>query len=461
MRMHALSRNFLWAVLLLPLFAGDLARAQVRPESFADLAERLKPTVVNIQVTSVERRSRFFRSPFGGGEGDPFEEFFKRFFGEEGPREFRRQGLGSGFVISSDGYIVTNNHVVENAAEIKVVMADKKQYRAKLIGSDKKTDIALLKVEPEGSLPAAHFGDSDALRVGDWVIAIGNPFGFGHTVTAGIVSAKGRIIGAGPYDDFIQTDASINPGNSGGPLFNLRGEVVGINTAIVALAQGIGFAIPMNMARRLIEQLRESGTVKRGFMGVVLQDLTPELAKQFGLKEPKGALVADVEEGSPADKGGLRRGDIVLEFEGKAVEDRHDLARMVAATEVGKVARLRVRRGADLHELKVQVTRFPEERLTSAREVEKTLGLTVQDLTPELAKRLDVPTDSGVLVSAVEPQSPAARAGIRRGDLILEVNRRPVQSVDAFTKAFSRGKEDHLVLIQRGRNKIYLVLPAA
>ena len=466
MRMRLLPGNFRCAVLLLSLWAGGLAfaalaSAQARPDSFADLAERLKPTVVNIQVTSTERRSRFFRSPFGGGEGDPFEEFFRRFFGEEGPREFRRQAQGSGFIISPDGYIVTNNHVVEKATEVKVVLADKKEYRAKVIGRDKKTDIALLKVEVEGSLPTVQLGDSDALRVGDWVLAIGNPFGFGHTVTAGIVSAKVRTIGAGPYDDFIQTDASINPGNSGGPLFNLRGEVIGINTAIVATGQGIGFAIPMNMARRLIEQLRERGTVTRGFLGVMLQDLTPDLAKQFGLKEAKGALVADVEEGSPAEKGGLRRGDIVLEFEGRTVEDRHDLARMVAATEVGKVVRLKVRRGSDMQEIQVQVSRFPEERLASPGEVERTLGLTVQELTPELAKRLEVPVRSGVLVSSVELESPAARAGIRRGDLILEVNRRPVQDVEGFTRALSRGKEDRLVLIQRGGSKIYLVLPAA
>ncbi len=464
------TRGFLYAVFLFfasglawtPSPLADIAVAQTRPDSFAELAEQLKPTVVNIQVTTLERRRLPFRSPFEGRERDPFEEFFRRFFGDEPPREFRRQGQGSGFIISPDGFIVTNNHVVGRATEIKVVLADKKEYKAELIGTDERTDLALLKIEPDDSLPIAELGDSDVLRVGDWVLAIGNPFGFGHTVTSGIVSAKGRVIGAGPYDDFIQTDASINPGNSGGPLFNLDGEVVGINTAIVPTGQGIGFSIPANMARNVIDQLRESGMVERGFLGVVIQDVTPELARQFDLEEPKGVLVSDVGEGGPAEEAGLQSGDVILEFDGKSVEDRRDLARMVAGTEAGKMVRLKILRDSATQEVKVKLSRLEEEeRVASSEDVKETLGLTVQNLTPELAERLDVPPRSGVLVSSVEPGSSAARAGIRRGDLILEVNRRQVQDVEGFTRALSQDKEDHLVLIQRGGNKVYRVLPSA
>jgi len=271
---------------------------RIQAPNFADLAEHLKPAVVNISTTQVvkgQRRAapRFpFPSPFG--ERDPFEEFFERFFGGEGPqREMRRRSLGSGFIVNKDGYIVTNNHVVENASDIKVSLSDKEEFDAKVVGRDPKTDVALIKIDAKKDLPATSLGDSGKLRVGEWVVAIGNPFGLGNTVTVGIVSAKGRIIGAGPYDDFIQTDASINPGNSGGPLFNLHGEVVGINTAIVASGQGIGFAIPINVAKDLLIQLREKGKVTRGWLGVQVQRVTPELAKSFGLDRERGALVAD------------------------------------------------------------------------------------------------------------------------------------------------------------------------
>ena len=464
------TRSFLYAIFLFfasglvwtPSPLTDIAAAQTRPDSFAELAEQLKPTVVNVQVTTLERRRLPFRSPFEGREGDPFEEFFKRFFGDQPPREFRRQGQGSGFIISPDGFIVTNNHVVGGATAIKVVLADKKEYEAELIGTDERTDLALLKIEADDALPIAELGDSDVLRVGDWVLAIGNPFGFGHTVTSGIVSAKGRVIGAGPYDDFIQTDASINPGNSGGPLFNLDGEVVGINTAIVPTGQGIGFSIPANMARNVIDQLQESGMVERGFLGVVIQDVTPELARQFDLDEPKGVLVSDVGEGGPAAEAGLQGGDVILEFGGKSVEDRRDLARMVAGTEAGKVVRLKILRDSAAQEVQVKLSRLEEEeRVASSEGVKETLGLTVQNLTPELAERFDVPPRSGVLVSSVEPGSTAAQAGIRRGDLILEVNRRQVQDVEGFARALSQDSEDHLVLIQRGGNKVYRVLPSA
>jgi serine protease Do len=315
---------------------GDVMRALF---SFADLAEKLKPAVVNISTTKTVK-SGGFRSPFG--QGSPFdrnfggEDFFERFFGDIPQRQFKQKSLGSGFIISHDGYIFTNNHVVEQADKILVKLSDGKEYEAKVIGKDAKTDIALIKIKPSDNLPIVETGDSDKLRVGDWVIAIGNPFGLEQTVTAGIVSAKGRVIGAGPYDNFIQTDASINPGNSGGPLINLNGEVVGINTAIVASGQGIGFAIPINMARDVIPQLEKSGHVTRGWLGVGIQEVTPALAKSFGLKEEKGALVSQVSKGGPADKAGIEQGDVILEFDGKTIAEMKDLPRIVASTPVGR-----------------------------------------------------------------------------------------------------------------------------
>ena len=263
-----------------------------------------------------------------------------------GPKEFRNRAIGSGFIISPDGYLVTNNHVVENANEIKVKLHSGSEFKAKLIGRDPKTDLALLKIEPKKALPFTKFGDSDALRVGDWVVAIGNPFGLSHTVTAGIVSAKGRVIGQGPYDDFIQTDASINRGNSGGPLFNTRGEVVGINTAISAQGAGIGFAIPANMANKLIDQLRETGSVVRGFLGVRIQNLNPQLAKRFDVEKAEGALISDVTDDSPAAKAGVKRGDVITEFDGKRIRNISDLVRKVGATSVGKSVQMKVLRGS-------------------------------------------------------------------------------------------------------------------
>src|SRR5579885_336214 len=299
--------------------------------SFAGLVEKLKPSVVNISTTSVVRTrgfSPFSSSPFG--EEDPFEEFFKRFFGEAPQQEFRQHGLGSGFIISGDGYIVTNNHVIDKAQDIQVILADGEKYKAKVIGKDSKTDLALLKIKPKEKLQAVTFGDSDKLRIGDWVIAVVNPFGLGHTVTAGIVSAKGRVLGLGNYDDFMQTDAPINPGNSRGPLFSLQGQVVGVNTAIVAGGQGIGFAIPINLAKSVITQLKSTGKVVRGWLGVLVQQITPDIAEGLGLAEPKGALVSDVTPGSPADKAGIRRQDIITEFKGQQINDMQELPRLVA-----------------------------------------------------------------------------------------------------------------------------------
>src|SRR3990167_818758 len=319
---------------------GDVSKTNPHisaPQSFAELAKELNPAVVNINTTQVINPREFGPSmPFPGpgpwGERDPFQEFWERFFGEMPHREFKQRSLGSGFIVSKDGYIITNNHVVEKATEIKVTIGDGKDYDAKVVGTDAKTDLALLKINPKDDLLGVALGDSDKLQVGDWVIAIGNPFGLEHTVTAGIVSAKGRVIGAGPYDNFIQTDASINPGNSGGPLFNLAGEVVGINTAIIASGQGIGFAIPINMAKDLLSQLEEKGKVTRGWLGVAVQDITPELAKSFNLPDEKGALISNVFPNSPAEKAGLKSGDIILSYNGKPIETAHALPILVAET---------------------------------------------------------------------------------------------------------------------------------
>lgn len=430
-------------------------------ETFAKLAETLKPAVVNINTTMVVKQHPFFRerpSPFG--EKDPFKEFWERFFGGEMPQEFETKSLGSGVIINKEGYIVTNNHVIENAKEILVTLSTEKDYEAEVIGRDKKTDLALIKIEAKEDLPVAPLGDSDKLEVGEWVIAIGNPFGLAETVTAGIVSAKGRVIGAGPYDDFIQTDASINPGNSGGPLFNFWGEVVGINTAIVATGQGIGFAIPINMAKEVLSQLKESGRVVRGWLGVGIQRVTSQLAKSFGLEEAKGALVSQVFKDTPADRAGLKQGDVILEFDGKEIEDFGDLPRTVASTPPGKRVTIKVFRDGNILTLEATVAEMEEKVEVAKGPSEKPLGITVQDMTPEIARGLGLEELSGVVVTEVTPQSPAAEAGIRRGDVIQEVNRKPVENVEEFGQAVeeARSQESILFLIRRGENSLFVAV---
>ncbi len=444
------------------ILAAGTGSAEKRPDSFADLVERLKPTVVNIQVTIVQRGGSPFqrRSPFGGRPDDPFEKFFKRFFGDQPPREFRNRAIGSGFIISPDGYIVTNNHVVERANEIKVKLDDGKEYKAKLIGRDPKTDLALIKVEPKKSVPFTEFGDSDELRVGDWVMAIGNPFGLSHTVTAGIVSAKGRVIGQGPYDDFIQTDASINQGNSGGPLFDTKGKVVGINTAIIAGGTGIGFAIPANMAKKLINQLRETGTVVRGFLGVRIQNLTLQLAKRFGTEKAEGALVSDLTKDSPAARAGVRQGDVIVEFDGLKIQNVSDLVRKVGATAVDKTVKMKVLREGKGKVLDVKVGKLAEEPSAVASVgTPGKLGLTIRPVPAERATELGLRAGQGVLVTEVVAASPAARAGIRAGDIILEVNGKAIRVLADLNEAVSKGKEDPLFYIQRGESKLYTVVP--
>ncbi len=342
-----------------PAAQAAVAPVQGAPATFADLVERLSPAVVNIRVTKVERMA--FEGP-GMDEDSPLGRFFGRFNGN-GPqgRPVPQQGAGSGFIISLDGYVVTNNHVVDGAREIVVTLADRDEYPASVVGRDPKTDLALLKITPKKALPAVALGDSDGLRVGDWVVAIGNPFGLANTVTAGIVSAKGRVLGAGPYDDFIQTDASINPGNSGGPLFNLRGEVVGINTAVAASGQGIGFAIPVNTAKLVVPELRDAGRVTRGWLGISVQGLTNGQQKALGLPDHKGALVAGVVAGGPAERAGVRRGDLIRRYDGKRVEDSAHLPAVVAATPAGKKVTITVLRDGREQDLTATIGRMPAE----------------------------------------------------------------------------------------------------
>jgi len=435
--------------------------------TFVELAKEMKPVAVNISTTKTIKRKamRPFRSPFG--ENDPFgdsfggDDFFDRFFGQM-PKEYKQRSLGSGFIIDEDGYILTNNHVVEDADEIRVKLSDKHEFDAKIVGRDQKTDIALIKMKSAHGLAIARLGDSDKLEVGEWLMAIGNPFGLEQTVTVGIVSAKGRVIGSGPYDDFIQTDASINPGNSGGPLINVKGEVVGINTAIIAGGQGIGFAIPINMAKNIVAQLKDKGKVTRGWLGVAVQMVTPDLAKSFGLKEGKGALVADVTKGSPADDAGMEQGDVIVEFDGKEIGEMNTLPRVVAETPLGKKVKVVVIRNGAKKELTVKIGELTEEKeqeVAAEKETDK-IGLVVSEITPELADHLNVPVGSGVVVTDVENGSPADEAGIRRGDVIREVNKQPVKDIKAYNQATKKAlKEGNILfLIKRGRNSIYIIL---
>lgn len=448
-----------------------LAQAPGAPASFADLAEQLGPSVVNIYTTQTVKTSRNPHQFFFDNEQMP--EMFRRFFDMpspfnqqmEPPREMKRTSLGSGVIVSADGYIVTNNHVVENADSINVRLTNFEEHDAKIIGRDPKTDLALIKIEAKNGLPFAAFGNSEKLRVGDWVVAIGNPFGFEQTVTAGIVSGKGRSLGSGPYENFIQTDASINPGNSGGPLFNLQGEMVGINTAIYSRNGGnigIGFAIPANMAQNVIRQLKETGTVTRGWVGVVVQQVTSELAKQFGLERPIGALVGEVAPNGPAAKAGIQPGDVIIRYNGKEISQMSMLPALVSQTPVGEKAEIVLIRKGKQQRLKVTVAKLEEEQLESAvaDQYEKKLGLNVQELTPELAKSLGIKETEGVLVAGVEPGSPAFEAGLRQGDVIAEINRQPVTNLAEYGQAMGAAQAEGGVLLlvkSKGRSRFVAI----
>ncbi|MBI5411013.1 MAG: DegQ family serine endoprotease [Nitrospirae bacterium] len=443
--------------------------------NFVQVAKAVTPTVVNIFAT---------RTGKGGGEGPhamPFDDpFFRKFFGDEffrrfeAPRERKERSLGSGVVVDANGLIITNNHVVSKADEIKVFLSDKREFKAKLIGTDAKTDLAVLKIEAEG-LHTVPWSDSDKLEVGEFVLAVGNPFGLTQTVTLGIVSAVGRAsMGIAEYEDFIQTDAAINPGNSGGALVNARGELVGINTAIFSQSggnMGIGFAVPSNMARSILEQLVQTGKVVRGWLGVSIQELSPELASQFGLAEPKGVLISDVLDNSPAKKAGLERGDVIVEYDGKPVENPTQLRNHVAQTSVGKKAVIKFIRNKNSRTVDVTIAEQPkavaqaggEEGSESVRPSGFLSDLDVRELTAELAGRLGLAaSERGIVIARVRSGSVAEEAGLKEGDLILEMNRKPVQNLKVYEKMASKiGKDEAVLLLikRQGRTTFVTLKP--
>ncbi|WP_027369642.1 DegQ family serine endoprotease [Desulfovermiculus halophilus] len=436
---------------------------------FVDLAREASPAVVNIStvkvVESADPMQRFLE-PFQR-RGSPFEEFFDQFFGQL-PQKRREQALGSGFIISRDGYVVTNNHVVEKADEIQVILkGGDDSFPAEIVGRDPETDLALLKIEAERDLPTLGFGNSDQLQVGQWVMAIGNPFGLDHTVTAGIISAKGRVIGAGPYDNFLQTDASINPGNSGGPLLNMEGEVVGINTAIVAAGQGIGFAIPASMAEEIISELKSHGSIKRGWLGVSIQDVDQNTAKALGLTEAKGALVASVTEGDPADKAGIRPGDVIVAVNGTSIQDAHELTRTIGALPPEDKIKLTIWRAGKVKEVKVTLGERhagmePGADGDRGAEGPEALGMRLRAVTPEDARRLRLPEAEGLLVAEVAESSKAARANIVPGDVILEANGQKVDSLQRFRDVLQGDAADKgviLLLVYREGQTLFRTIP--
>lgn len=451
---------FRYVVLALCLLVPLQSPAQL--PDFTELVEKQGAAVVNISTTQTTRNALAQQLP-QLDENDPFYEFFRRFIPNPGPREFQSQSLGSGFIITADGYILTNAHVIDSAEEVTVRLTDKREFKAKVIGADRRTDVALIKISA-GGLPTVRFGDPGRLKVGEWVVAIGSPFGFDNTVTAGIVSAKGRSLPQENFVPFIQTDVAVNPGNSGGPLFNLKGEVVGINSQIYSRTggfMGLSFAIPIDVANDVAQQLRTTGKVTRGRIGVVIQPLTKELADGFGMSKPQGALVNSVEKGGPADKAGIEAGDVILRFDGKPVNTSEDLPRIVGGTKPGSRVTVQVWRNKAPRDLQVAVAEITEDRSTRQARGGKPqppaalqFGMGLADLTD--AQRKELKIEGGVLVDNVE--GAAARAGLRRGDVILAVNNQDVKSVEQFRQllgGFDKGRIVAL-LVRRGGNSLYI-----
>ncbi len=429
--------------------------------AWVEIAKALKPAVVNI---STQRPREAAESPTTPDADNPFEDFFRQFRGRPAPRVMH--GLGSGFIISPDGDIVTNNHVVDGATAIKITMSDGREFTAKILGRDPKTDVALLKIEAR-NLPLIPLGDTSEIQVGEPVMAIGNPFGLEQTVTTGFVSATGRVIGEGPYDDFIQTDAAINPGNSGGPLINARGQAIGINTAIVSLSGGsvgVGFAIPVNLAKSVITQLASSGHVERGWLGVTIQRVTPALAKSFNVAEPRGALVTDVQRDSPAAAAGLRPGDVIVTYTGRKVVRSEDLPRAVAETPVGQPVAIGVLRDGQPVTLQARVARLQEKRSeqspVASDENKGGRGLSVQTVTPDVARQLGLDQARGVVVRAVRDSSPAARAGLQPGDVIVAVDRHPVTTAEEMRSVIQKHPTGTptLFLLHRDGGNLYVAV---
>ena len=449
------------AVLAIPV----MSIAKPASPDFVELAKRLKPTVVNIRTTkNIKPRQRVHHPQL---QQNPFNNFFDDFFGryfDEAPqqRPRREQSLGTGFIISDEGYILTNNHVVNGADEVMVKLADGREVKGEIKGSDEKFDLALVKISEKEKLPFAELGDSDSLEVGEWVMAIGNPFGLAQTVTAGIVSAKGRVIGSGPYDDYIQTDASINPGNSGGPLFSADGKVIGINTAIIAGGQGIGFAIPINMAKEVVAQLRDKGKVTRGYLGIHFQPLNADLAKSFGLDTDNGALIANVEKDAPADRAGLKAGDIILEYDGKPITEGNELPRYVAVTPIDKKVKLVIFRDGKRQEVTVAIARLKDgeaQAEVSGVSESETIGIVVQEVTRELASRLGIRDTKGLIISEVKPGSPAEDVGITAGDVIIEFNGQRPNTLEMYNASAAKLKKGDVarLLLKRPDGAIYYV----
>jgi serine protease Do len=450
------------------VLAGQAAFARTAPESFADLAEKLLPSVVNISTSQTIRGDRNRGPGFQVPPGSPFEEFFKEFFDRqrEQNRPRRATSLGSGFIVDSAGYIVTNNHVISEADEINVILHDNTTLQAEIVGRDPKTDLALLKVESDAPLVGLDWGDSDVMRVGDWVLAIGNPFGLGGTVTAGIVSARERDINAGPYDDFLQTDASINRGNSGGPMFDLNGHVIGINTAIFSPSGGsvgIGFAIPSNLAKPVIDQLRKYGRTRRGWLGVRIQMVTDEIAESLGLGEPRGALVASVTKEGPSEQAKIQPGDVILTFDNRPVKEMRELPRMVAETDIGKAVDVTVWRDEAEVQLQVTLGELEEAEAAALTETESgapetdtfdDLGLVLSDVSSELREQYELGEDvKGVVITDVAEDSPAGQKGLRPGDVIVEVGQEEVASpsdvAQRIKEARDSGRKSVLMLVDR------------
>jgi serine protease Do len=447
------------AIQLTPALA-KLSNSQF-PESFAELVKKSSPSVVNIIALKVIRSPGQGAAPLG--PEDPMRDFFERFFGQQLPQEYRQNALGTGFVIDREGFILTNNHVVEQTEALKVRFSNEKEFDAEIIGRDPKTDLALIKVDVPEPLTPLTLGDSDTLQVGDWVVAIGNPFGLGNTVTAGIVSAKYRQIGGGPYDNFIQTDAPINPGNSGGPLLNLNGEVVGVNSAIFSQTGGnigIGFAVPINMAKQLLPQLRQ-GKVRRSWLGVMVQNITPELKSALHLKTDDGALVSDVVAGGPAEKSGIKRGDVILQFDGKVIRTSRDLPFIVASTPIGKTVVVEIMRDGQRVNLHVKTEELKEDsEEEQPAEIPSHLGIEVLEITPDMAKSYGLSRNSGVVIVRVEEGSPADDAGLDPGDIIVEINQKPVKDIEELNNLLAGVKEGQplLFLIDRAGTTIFVTL---
>ena len=462
-------------------FLGTAGAAEA-PASFADLAAKVTPAVVNIASKHklAQAGNDNGHLPFVVPKGSPFEDFFKHYNERQRPNNgAEAMALGSGFIVDPAGYVVTNNHVVDDATDINVTLTTGKTYPAKLIGTDKKTDLALLKIDSPAPLPAVSFGDSDVVSVGDWVLAVGNPFGLGGTVTSGIVSARSRDLNSGPFDDFLQLDASINQGNSGGPTFSMAGEVIGINTAIYSPnggSVGIGFAIPSNLAKPIIATLRDHGSVERGWLGVQIQGVTPEIAAAVGLDQPAGAIVSDIMPDSPAAKAGLQRGDVILSFAGKAVDRLHDLPRLVAAAPIGGKADVLIWRDHARQTVTVQVAKLADEQVAAndngngapapAADSVETLGLTLASLTPDLRQQFGIPeTVDGVVVTSVADDGPAAKRGLQPGDVIEQVGSAPVatpQQVASLAKAArAENRNAVLLLVNRQGDEIFVAVDVA